>query len=115
MEDQTQINNRYTFTFKEYECECIFLHHDSSIGYFTKMWLRKEGLLLKFELFTDFIKSNYSSTKVGIKVGTTEEVIAHKVDGLIQIGCMTMTQQEFNKFYNLIKFKKNEYIRQSSC
>lgn len=114
MEEQTQANNKYTFTFKEYECECTFLNSPIS-GYFTKMWLRKEGLLLKFESFTNFINSNYSSTKVGIKVGTTEEVIAHKVDGLIQIGCMTMTQTEFNKFYNLIKFKKNEYIRQSSC
>lgn len=111
------MDNKYTFTFKEYECECTFIT-TSHEGVITKMLLRKERIMLKFECFKAFIDRNYSSTMVGKKVGDFSpegEVMAHKVDGLIQIGCITMTQQEFNKFYNLIKFKKNEYIRQSSC
>lgn len=112
---EEKANNKYTFTFKEYECECTFI--TTIDGIVTKLMLRKERIMMRFENFKDFINKDYSSTQVGVKIGTSplEPVYAHRIDGLIQIGCITMTQQEFNKFYNLIKFKKNEYIRQSSC
>ena len=108
---EIESKSHYTLTYKEYVCECTFLE-DTVPGErrFTKLLFRKENLLLRYELFTDFIDSGYNSTKVGIKIGTTEEVMAHKVAGQIQIGCVEMTQPEFTKFYNLIKFKKNEHF-----
>lgn len=108
MEMETSTKPDYTLIHKQYVCECYFM--TSTLGKFTKLIFRKENIMLKYELFKGFIDSSYTSTKVGIKIGTTEEVMAHKVAGQIQIGCVEMTQPEFNKFYNLIKFKKNEHF-----
>lgn len=116
MKTQDQKNNKYTFTVNDINCECIFKPHDTYIK------LPEKQIMLLFSSLAKFKQSGFMSMPVGfvIKhdgVGTSiikEEVQAHKVNNLIEIGCEQLTQEQFNKLYNLIKFKRNEFSTRQS-
>lgn len=106
----------YNFTVNgEYECT---LHLFKQGRDYTKILIKEQAIILMFKDLVEFKKNNFSTTVVGVKLmgdNKQEEVVAEMIpSGLIMIGCMPMTQTDFNKFFNLIKFKQNEFFRHSS-
>lgn len=108
METKTK-DNRYTFTHDIYTCECIFGKSDTYLKF------KDQQILLIFDALGEFKYNDYPPMQVGFKVtetgGIKEPVDAQKVGGLIELGCVQLTEEQFNKFYNLIKFKQNEFYR----
>lgn len=103
-------NNIFNFTVDNYDCEVNFASRPITI------FLRKQHIVLYYNWLGDFMLNKFSTTTVGykiIKLGKKEEVTASKVANLLHIGCFTITESEFKKLYNLIKYKKNELLRQS--
>ena len=102
--------NNITLPVDKYICEVEFSENP-------KIYVRSEGIVLEFNKLMGFKKTGFNSTVVGYKAVSSakkEEVVANKIaTGLLEIGCMNITESEFNQLYNLIKYQTNELLRQS--
>ena len=89
------------------------------------LYIKSAGIILFYKEFQIFYLSKFNNTRVGVKVNSNkdirelkknkyEDVYAHiGPNNLIQIGCLTMTQEKFKLLYNKIKQTKNELLRKS--
>ena len=130
MKNKNLLSKKELLTIDNYE---VLIHYHTTMANNSSkniivnvsLHIKTAGIVLFYEYFQRFYLNKFNNTRVGIKVNSDkdirelkkskyENVYAHiGPNSLIQIGCLTMTQEKFKLLYNNIKQTKNELLRKS--
>ena len=100
------MDREFHFELEGLKCTAYFKKGET-----TMIKVPEKMMRFSLELFRTFKKNGYTLTTVGMKgiPPLHEPVQAEKPRKLIKIGCIDVTEEQFNKLYKLLIFKENEF------